>query len=369
MVTCARPATVSVAHIPRTYPLGKALAMSASISSALQRLIDARILTPIACSAYECECNAEDHAGGTRTYMGDMEYVSLTYPDTAMYRVDHSVSGSDYSGSDYDRSNYRSLLRDYPDTFIDVWGGHDIYGLALPLTFGQCNGTCAEDVWQRDECDCVSRADSVTDILIGLTDYPVYDESDHSELIDERATDAWDQYLCADLQSTLSAMFAADVDLSAHRSDFYTLCSDRDIYAEPDGHCDVVFRGIDDTDFLIALYRITVAAGNANPETDYGYLLSPETVVNVAANGTRYGWIATRVDGYVLAINASSYPSRHNPTVVMVYRDATAEICEVRVTEHVPHMAETLAVNAYRAAILAGAARIADLLTLQANVV
>lgn len=102
------------------------------------------------------------------------------------------------------RSNYRSLLRDYPDTFVTVTerrydGGALFIPVMVPATGGDPFNTYrpfpegtpfAGPHYDRD------RARALADVLIGLArDYPVYDEEDmsalESDLQDEFVADDW----------------------------------------------------------------------------------------------------------------------------------------------------------------------------------
>lgn len=86
-------------------------------------------------------------------------------------------------GSTMDESNMRSLLRDYPDTFYRVgYSGADVLGAFI--------------------CDL---DDDMANMLIGLVEqYPLYDESDLSELEDEQITESWGQFASADLYRGMS---------------------------------------------------------------------------------------------------------------------------------------------------------------------
>ncbi len=90
----------------------------------------------------------------------------------------------DYIGDTGNASNYRSLLRDYPESFIDVRGDWDSGFLVLPL-------------------DKPVDPDLLKTLLHLRDDYPLYDDDDHSKLEMELAWEAWDQYLKMDLRSDL----------------------------------------------------------------------------------------------------------------------------------------------------------------------
>lgn len=88
--------------------------------------------------------------------------------------VDFGVMGDDRFGqsSTVDRSNYRSLLRDFGDTFVRVsYSNTDTLG-GFPH----------------------SMSDEAIGVVIGLREqYALYDESDHSELEDEEIHESWGQ--------------------------------------------------------------------------------------------------------------------------------------------------------------------------------
>lgn len=106
---------------------------------------------------------------------------------------------SDYSGSTWAASNYRSLLRDYPNTFVEVSSGHGGRELAIPLFVPTNPGEwispadpLAFDTPHYDR----DRAEDLAGTLVGLADdYPVYDDDDmgayENELLEEVMSDSW----------------------------------------------------------------------------------------------------------------------------------------------------------------------------------
>lgn len=81
----------------------------------------------------------------------------------------------DYAGDDVTRSNTRSLMRDYPDTFVQVLGDFGWEGLALPV-------------------DAEIPAE-LAEILVGLRDeYPLYDEADHGDLLLDLEQEDWESW-------------------------------------------------------------------------------------------------------------------------------------------------------------------------------
>lgn len=86
----------------------------------------------------------------------------------------------DYCGDDVQASNFRALVRDYPDTFIETNGDYCAHQLVIALD---------------QEID-----DSLLEILYDLRDdYPVYDEEDHSCYQMEQAWESWDSWLRYDI--------------------------------------------------------------------------------------------------------------------------------------------------------------------------
>lgn len=130
--------------------------------------------------------------GGDRVSMGTLGMMSAGEHETAThYEVPVTLWG-DYCGDSYGRSNYRSLLRDYPDTFIEVTGDYWSQYLAIP-------------------------ADSLTDDLEGIftglaEQYPLYDEEDHSQLEMEEADEQWYSWAKSDVLFSLSRDYGIDTD-------------------------------------------------------------------------------------------------------------------------------------------------------------
>jgi hypothetical protein len=124
----------------------------------------------------------------------------------------------EYTGDAIARSNHRSLIRDYPDTFIGLFDTFDANGLALPPDFTDPH---------------------LTGVLEHLTDYPLYDEDDYSTLTIELAEQAWDDWLCFDVPALLIERHNLDpetVGISEQdlRQAFFRLYGERfaDEYAE-----------------------------------------------------------------------------------------------------------------------------------------
>jgi hypothetical protein len=121
--------------------------------------------------------------GGTWSY-GDWEDSS---PQEATHVLINYTCWSDYSGSTVERSNHRSLLRDYTDTFTDVYGAHGTSGLMLSVRWTAPEG--GSDLMEQ---------------IAALADYCLYDEEDHSALEMELADEAWDAYLDFDVPRALA---------------------------------------------------------------------------------------------------------------------------------------------------------------------
>ena len=149
---------------------------------------------------------------------GSRAYVDLG--DVASDAEDNYYDG--FTGSTISRSNYRSLNRDYPETFTRI-------------SYSDSNSLAALVAHLTDEH---------VSILCGLkVDYPLYDESDLSELESEEISESWGQYVQADLTSEINSSLAEEIsDLWDELSDddqrtmFWSVCDDLDIYPEHDGH-------------------------------------------------------------------------------------------------------------------------------------
>lgn len=119
------------------------------------------------------------------------------------------------------RSNYRRLAEDYPEALVRIsWANTDTLGAFLS-----------------------DLSPELAEVLGNLGDqYPIYDESDLSELESEEITASWDQYVQADLTSEIRALLSEDIaDLwdelpdDDQRGMFWSVCEALDIYPEHDG--------------------------------------------------------------------------------------------------------------------------------------
>jgi hypothetical protein len=151
------------------------------------------------------ECNGTGYdadalpSGGDSAGYGDFRECT---PDRATHVIVRDTRYSDYGGSDYDASNYRSLLRDFPSTFVDVYGDYGTSALALPV----------RTVWADDDCDS-DGTPYVLEVIAALADYPVYDESDHSAYVHELVAAAWDDYMGVGVTRDLRDVYAIDDDV------------------------------------------------------------------------------------------------------------------------------------------------------------
>lgn len=102
-------------------------------------------------------------------------YVSSTERDeTATHVAIPSTGWGDYAGDDITRSNNRSMLRDLPDLVVEHTGWYGYSVLVIPLD--------------------VEIEEHVEEWLTNLLDYPLWDESDHSDLVMELEQEAWDDW-------------------------------------------------------------------------------------------------------------------------------------------------------------------------------
>jgi hypothetical protein len=122
----------------------------------------------------------------------DEYYIHVETPDGG-----NIATYGDYSGDTVTRSNHRSLLRDFPDVFVEGRYSHGGRELFIPLFVP------AEDPsdpsFEYSYPDGVSAAhyhreaaDYLASQLEALMDYPLYDEQDHAELETELAYEAVD---------------------------------------------------------------------------------------------------------------------------------------------------------------------------------
>lgn len=154
---------------------------------------------------------AHDMMRGDRYNSGPTEYY-----DTPIWIIPNTNGRDVFGGSStYDMSNHRAMLRDFPDGKggLIVLKRNNVDALAIRL-------------------DKVSR--ELLDICESLLDYPVYDESDHSELEMELESENWDLYGRHDFKGELESRGydVDDVEDGALDDAFYELVSRGDIEVE-----------------------------------------------------------------------------------------------------------------------------------------
>lgn len=162
--------------------------------------------------------------GGT-VWCSDGRDRPAGYPCRAYADLSRVGKGECQAGqsSTLDRSNFRSLIRDYPGMFTPTaWSNVDGLG-------AYAGNLTAE----------------VIGILAGLADqYPVYDDEDMSELESDEITESFDQYARADAESDMDEQTRDLWDQLALTSDsaqealWWQVCSDNqgNDYCEHDGY-------------------------------------------------------------------------------------------------------------------------------------
>src|ERR1035441_6281160 len=121
---------------------------------------------------------------------GDWEEVSDHTPidPSKVFVMTHYTGGSDYSGDLVEVSNYKAMLEllpsEYEDSvdYITYSGGHGTFDLAIRI--------------DRLTAD-------ILDAFKSLEDYPLLDESLHSELEMESQNEAWEQDIRQDFKTAL----------------------------------------------------------------------------------------------------------------------------------------------------------------------
>jgi hypothetical protein len=122
-----------------------------------------------------------------------------------------------------DRSNFRSLMRDYPDVWTNI-----SYSNVEAL------GAYVDNL-----------SDELIDVIAGLSDgYPVYDEEDLGELEDSEISSAWDNHLSwdarrdlpEDLQDAWDTLNTSGVNNDTIGQAFYQAMSDIGYYPEHSGY-------------------------------------------------------------------------------------------------------------------------------------
>lgn len=172
-------------------------------------------------------------------------------------------SGSDYSGSLYYKSNARSLYRDYNELLTENSYRYGGYGLMIQARafFDPKNKDTAEDL--------LDKLESLAD------DYPVYDESDMSDLEVEQALEAWEGWLRSDLASEIESHAGIRVDLSEPvgadngltiYAEIMEVFSEHQIYAESEGYSEMTWPGWDDLSTLRAVILWALESSKADAD-------------------------------------------------------------------------------------------------------
>jgi hypothetical protein len=127
--------------------------------------------------------------------------------ETDVWALIEYTSWSDYSGSLVDKANHKTLTDSFDAAsfedgidYIDYHGGHGTRALAVRLS-------------SLDADDPDGWLESIVDTLEGLEDYPLADESLHSEMEMESQNEAWESWAKSDFErallKTLQAHFEA----------------------------------------------------------------------------------------------------------------------------------------------------------------
>ena len=105
---------------------------------------------------------------------GDLRNISEGYYTTGIpMTIIEVATGSDYSGSLVAASNQRVLLKEYP-WLVTLHGDRGTFGVAY--------------LGKRE-----NQNPALIEAIDALTDYPIADDSDHSELECERESEAWSE--------------------------------------------------------------------------------------------------------------------------------------------------------------------------------
>ncbi len=165
--------------------------------------------------------------GGESASMSDMKDATAGETPTH-FEVPVTIWG-DYCGDICGRSNYRRLLEDFPDTFVEVLGDYSSQYLAIPAD------------WTPED-------DGEEDMVNLFTGLRLYDDEDESKLVDELAWEAWDQYLRFDIVRELDR-FGVDtdaIDEDELKERFYALVSEANESPRAESATDVIFPYFDD---------------------------------------------------------------------------------------------------------------------------
>ena len=140
-------------------------------------------------------------------------------------------------------SNYRSLLRDYPD-------------LVRPISWDCDRGLLAvlDLAWVESEGIELDLADYLYRALVGLHDYPLYDDSDYSDLESETEFECWNDYGRRDLRNDLSRAGYDSDELADEQLDsaVMSVMESGSVCVEFDGDS-AYWPGLSDADTLAAI--------------------------------------------------------------------------------------------------------------------
>ena len=122
----------------------------------------------------------------------DIRYGSWEDDQNGNYVLPNYVSGSDYSGNLVERSNYDVFRETFADHQGTEWwetpGGHGTFGILVRV-------------------DADTRVPEMGEFFDALSNYPVADESAHSELEMESQQTAWEDYGRDDFKRELNEIF------------------------------------------------------------------------------------------------------------------------------------------------------------------
>lgn len=181
--------------------------------------------------------------GGDQCPMGSLGMQETgTYGTPTHYEVPATVWG-DYVGGGVERSNYRSLVRDYPETFVEVYGDYGSHYLAISIADFCFMGT--------------TKSQELLTIFKGLEyNYPLYDEEDHSMLEMEELEEQWDQWIKQDIMWDITkngGEFTDDEE--AHLEEwFYEWLSEASEYPYLESATTIVVPGVEDFTSIMAWY-------------------------------------------------------------------------------------------------------------------
>lgn len=159
-----------------------------------------------------------------------MSYLAMGAPTMEDWRTGElfltvpATSSGDYTGSTCETSNRRSLLRDFPDTFTILSGDYGYEALLLPFH--------------------ASIPEHLFNTLVMLADeYPLFDESDHSELEQEMIDEQWAEWGRMEFRNSLQDFASTDDDIDAT---YWRAVQWGESYAPLVDGGDVVFPGLDE---------------------------------------------------------------------------------------------------------------------------